>query len=417
MKIGYACLTVGVWGTKQRSCTMKTATPEALRRLISLNLDALDKLLDYNIENGIPLFRISSDIIPFGSHPLNTLKWWEDFGDKLGELGQKAQTHGMRLSMHPGQYTVLNSPDQGVTQRAVEDLRYHARFLDALGLGKEHKIVIHIGGIYGDKTAAARRFVSEYRCLEEEIRKRLVIENDDRRYTISDVLSIGQGEKIPVVFDNLHHQVNPDNTLSEREWIAACGDTWTREDGPQKLHYSQQDAGKRPGAHSSTLDVDVFLEFYRGLPKGNFDIMVEVKDKNLSAIKCRNAMAANGIKRLEKEWGRYKYLILERSPENYLAIRQLLKDKTAYPVSAFYRLVDEGMKSPVTPGNAVNAAQHVWGYVRDLADQTTRDSFARVLEKVGEGQSALSAKRLLWKLSQEQEQKYLLDSLYFMELF
>jgi UV DNA damage endonuclease len=417
MNIGYACLTIGVPGTKQRTCTMKNATPDVLMNIIQSNLESLNKIIDYNMENDIKLFRISSDIIPFGSHAINTLRWYEVFNDKLQAIGDKARANGLRLSMHPGQYTILNSPDEDVVTRAVEDLRYHGFFLDAMGLGAEHKIILHIGGIYGDKPAAVKRFIQQYRCLDVTIRNRLVIENDDRQYTISDVLSIGESEGIPVVFDNLHHQANSDNTRSIPEWIVACKKTWQAEDGPQKLHYSQQDTGKRPGAHSATLDVDGFLQFYNCLPKQNMDIMVEVKDKNLSAIKCLNAIALPKILRLEKEWRRYKYLVLERSPKIYNEIRQLLKDKRAYPLSAFYRLIDVAVKTPVTTGNRVNAAQHVWGYVRDLADEKTRECFEKRLDKVSQGRSATTMKCLIWNLAEAQQQKYLLDSLYFMELF
>lgn len=416
MNIGYACLTVGVSGIKQRTCTMKNVSSDVLMGLIQSNLEALDKTLDYNIQNGIKLFRISSDIIPFGSHPVNTVKWWEIFSGKLKEIGRKAITNGIRLSMHPGQYTVLNSPDEAVVERAVEDLRYHARFLDAMGLGKEHKIVLHIGGIYGDKTDALKRFVQHYSCLDESIRQRLVIENDDRQYAISDVLSIGESEGIPVVFDNLHHQVNPDNTRSDIEWITACASTWKQSDGPQKLHYPQQDDGKRPGSHSATLDVEGFFQFYKQLPTQDVDIMVEVKDKNLSALKCINTIASPKIQRLEKEWERYKYLVLEHAPKGYQDIRQLLKDKNRYPVIEFYRLIDEALMTPVKPKNAVNAAQHVWGYFKGLADKNTRLRFDKLINKVSMGESTISMKRLLWKLAEDQQQQYLLDSLYFMKL-
>jgi UV DNA damage endonuclease len=413
MNIGYACLTIGVPGTKQRTCTIKNATPEVLINLILSNLEALDKILDYNIHNDIKLFRISSDIIPFGSHPVNTVKWWEKFNAQLNELGRKATTNNMRLSMHPGQYTVLNSPDEAVVERAVEDLSYHARFLDAMSLGKEHKIILHIGGIYGEKTTALKRFVQNYRCLDENIRQRLVIENDDRQYAISDVLSIGEREGIPVVFDNLHHQVNPDNNCSDIEWVTACANTWKRSDGPQKLHYSQQNAGKRLGSHSATLNVDDFLHFYKWLPKKDVDVMVEVKDKNLSAIKCINAIASPKIQRLEKEWGRYKYLVLEHAPEIYQKIKQLLIDKSSYPVVEFYRLIDEAMMSPVNPIQAVNAAQQVWSYLEDSANKNTRLRFDKIINKVSMGETIIPMKHLLWRLAKEQQQEYLLDSLYF----
>lgn len=412
MIIGYACLTVGVLGTKQKNCMMKNASDDVLMNLIQHNLESLDRILDYNIQNDIKLFRISSDIIPFGSHHVNTLRWWEMFSDELKKIGYKALSNGMRLSMHPGQYTVLNSPDESVATHAVEDLEYHCRFLDSLGLGSEHKIVLHIGGVYGDKAFAMRRFIQRYRCLNENIRRRLVIENDDRQYTVSDVLTISKSEGIPVVFDNLHHEVNPDNTKSDIEWIACCRDTWKVQDGPQKLHYSQQDKGKRLGSHSATLYVDDFLHFYKRISNKDTDIMVEVKDKNLSAIKCINAIASPHIKRLEKEWGRYKYLILEHSPNIYNEIRQLLKDKKTYPVSQFYKLIDEALKSPVSAGNAVNAALHVWGYVNNLADDKTKLIFEKNLKKVSQGGSTTSIKRHLLGLAEIQKQEYLLNSLY-----
>lgn len=416
MSIGYACHAVGVPGTKQRTCTIKNAAPDTLINIIQSNLESLDNILDYNIKNGIKLFRISSDIIPFGSHPVNTVKWWEIYRDKLNELGHKAIKNCIRLSMHPGQYTVLNSPDKAVVERAVEDLRYHTQFLDELGLGKEHKIVVHIGGIYDDKTEALKRFVKHYRNLDENIRQRLVIENDDRQYSISDVLSIGKSEGIPVVFDNLHHQVNPNNKHSEIEWIDACKNTWKQSDGVQKLHYSQQDAGKRLGSHSATLNANDFLQFYKRIPKHEVDIIVEVKNKNLSAIKCINTIDSPRIQRLEMEWGRYKYLVLEHSPKAYQEIRQLLKDKNAYPVVEFYRLIDDAIMSPVKPGNAVNAARHVWSYFKASSDKRTRLRYEKIIDKVSMVESTTPIKRLLWKLAEDQQQQYLMDSLYFMKL-
>lgn len=417
MSIGYACLTVGVPDAGQRTCSLKNAAPDTLVSLIHNNLNVLDRVLDYNIQNEIYLFRISSDIIPFGSHPVNGLKWWDIFSDRLTAIGRKAQSHGVRLSMHPGQYTVLNSPDKDVVLRAVEDLRYHCCFLDSLGLGPQHKLILHIGGIYGDKAAAMERFMKQYQRLDYNIRRRLVIENDDRQYTVADALAISKSEGIPVVFDNLHHQVNPDHSQTQAEWIAACAATWQLQDGVQKLHYSQQDTGKRPGAHALTVDAAVFLDFYRQLPQPSPDIMLEVKDKNLSALKCITCTASPEIVRLEREWSRYKYLVLEHAPQIYREIRELLQDKTAYPAAEFYRLIDQALSSPFIYGNAVNAAQHVWGYVKKAANEKEQSAFARNLEKLRKGGTGIALKRQLWKLAQAQEQTYLLNALYFSELY
>jgi UV DNA damage endonuclease len=193
--------------------------------------------------------------------------------------------------MHPGQYTVLNSPHAHVVENAIRDLAYHCDFLEAMGMDASNKIILHIGGIYGDKPAAIERFKSHYIMLDDRIKQHLVIENDDTCYTIEDVLAIGKALKIPVVFDTLHHEINPSPTShSMIEWIVACAKTWHKKDGVQKIHYSQQAHGKRAGSHSETIDLPAFLRFYKTLPTTDLDIMLEVKDKNVSALKCIQAI-------------------------------------------------------------------------------------------------------------------------------
>ena len=262
MSIGYACLTLGVPNTQFKTCVLKNATEEKLQELIDLNLASLEKIIDYNIENDIKLFRITSDLIPFGSSPINKVKWWDIFDDRFKIIGQKIINSGMRVSMHPGQYTVLNSPDKGVVARAIEDLKYHTKVLDLLGVDSKNKIILHIGGVYNDKKTAIDRFMSNYKELDQSIKNRLVIENDDKLYNIEDVFNIGIELNIPVVFDNLHNEINPfDSDITEIYWIDKCRRTWGINDGKQKIHYSQQDSSKKPGAHSSTIKINEFMTF------------------------------------------------------------------------------------------------------------------------------------------------------------
>ena len=142
-RIGYACITLGEHDIAYRTCRQTNATPDLLMQIIAHNLDALERAIDYNQRNGIRLFRISSDLIPFGSSPVNQLAWWELFAPQLALIGDKIQQAGMRVSMHPGQYTVLNSTSESVVQNAIDDLVYHNRFLDSLGVGPAHKIILH----------------------------------------------------------------------------------------------------------------------------------------------------------------------------------------------------------------------------------------------------------------------------------
>lgn len=291
MSIGYACLTVGVPGTELSGCILRNATEENLRRIISINLTALEAMIQYNIDNQIRLFRISSDIIPFGSHEINQLQWWEDYKDILKKIGRKISEAGIRVSMHPGQYTVLNSSDSRVVYHAVRDLEYQERFLSSLQTGYESKLILHIGGVYGDKKKALQTFGDNYIKLEELIKKRLVIENDDRNYNIEDTLHLSEECGISVVFDSLHHKINPPSIeLPDSIWINRCKATWSAFDGKQKMHYSQQKEGAKPGSHSDTIIAQEFLSYYKDLPDPEIDIMLEVKDKNLSALKCIRAV-------------------------------------------------------------------------------------------------------------------------------
>lgn len=416
MSIGYACLTVGVNDTGFKSCTIKNAGSERLLELMEHNLTSLENIIDYNIANNIHLFRISSDIIPFGSSPVNNIPWWDVFSEKFQNIGEKIRKSKMRVSMHPGQYTVLNSPKRDVVERAVEDLFYHSRFLDCLNVGSESKIILHIGGIYGDKKSAAMRFMDNYKLLDESIKRRLVIENDDKSFNIHDVLDIGIKLKIPVVYDNLHNTVNPYDGSDDEFLVQECSKTWNFGDGRQKVHYSQQNPDKKKGSHSDTIRIDEFMEYYSRVGGENLDIMLEVKDKNLSCIKCINTTAQErNAKYLEKEWSRYKYSVLEKSQEDYLKIRKLLKDKGAYDPVVFYNIIENAMSKKEEKGHAINAAQHVWGYFKDIATVNEKDTFLKLTDGYMKSETSLAAvKSHLKKLTGKYNQEYLNNSYYFL---
>ena len=415
MNIGYACLALGVPGSELKSCTLKNAQEERLVSLIGHNLDSLNKLIDYNIRSGIKLFRISSDLIPFGSSVAEDLPWQDIYAETLTSTGRKILDAGMRVSMHPGQYTVLNSRDRTVVDRARRDLDYHAKVLDCLGLGPRHKIVLHVGGVYGDKRQALKRFVSHYRHLDSAVQSRLVLENDDRSFHIGDVLETAMSTGSPVVYDNLHNAVNPvDKSCKDLEWITRCRETWQEDDGCQKIHFSQQHPHKRPGAHSDSIRIDAFLDFHKQLSGEGIDIMLEVKDKNVSALKCINCLSNMEIGQLEPEWERYKYCILERSPDHYYAIQRLLRGKGAHPALEMYRMIETSLGKPVVIGHALNAAQHVWGYLKGKDLEAEKKRIQSALMKLEMGQVGIDAvKNTLWRLARKYEEDYLLKGYYF----
>jgi UV DNA damage endonuclease len=365
---------------------------------------------------GIKLFRISSDIIPFGSHPVNKLFWWEEFGESITQIGRKITGSGIRASMHPGQYTVLNSKNSDVVDNAVSDLIYHCKLLDALGLDASNKIIIHVGGVYGDKKKGAEAFRLNYLKLPENIKNRLVVENDDKNYTAEDVLNISRILEVPVVFDNLHNKLNPSlENIQEQNLIDICRSTWKQSDGAQKIHYSQQKAGGTAGSHSDTIHVEEFMKFYKSLNDKNIDIMLEVKDKNMSCLKCINSISEiTSIKNLEEEWEKYKYFVLSRSVKIYSEICESLKGKEDVNVVKFYKKIEQAFYTVEDKRAQVNAAQDIWGYINKNCKEVEKRRFHKLIKGYTDNGGGLKAlKNHLLKCAIEQDIKYLINSYYF----
>jgi UV DNA damage endonuclease len=415
MNIGYACLTIGAMNTNYRSCTLKNANKENLISLIDENLDALSNAIDYNIKNHINLFRITSDLIPFGSSPANSLHWWDMFSIKFDTIGNKIKKSNMRVSMHPGQYTVLNSPNEDIVDRAIMDLEYHTKVLDSLKVSRDNKIILHIGGVYNDKPAAMSRFIHNYERLSDNVKNRLVIENDDKSYTIEDVLTIGHKLSIPVIYDNLHNYLNPsDREKTDEYYINLVKPLWKIEDGTQKIHFSIQDSIKKGGSHSKTIDIKTFLQFCKGVKRDDIDIMLEVKDKNLSAIKCIQCLK-NGLpyKELEREWNKYKYVILETSPSLHDELEYRINEQSISP-RFFYQKIEEGITLLKSTDNIILAAKKLYSILSKDLTEKEKTNFTKYLDDVSKLKSSpLTLKNYLYRLSFKYKNVDLLNNYYF----
>ncbi|MGL4851025.1 MAG: UV DNA damage repair endonuclease UvsE [Clostridium sp.] len=317
MNFGYACIPLGTKYKTTRKFILKNYSEESLKACIDGNLSDLLQILKYNKDNNINMFRISSDIIPFASHSINDFPWMDVFKEKLLSIGNFAKENNIRLSMHPGQYTVLNTPDKTILEKSIADLTYHCNFLDSLGIDKKNKLILHIGGVYGEKDVAIKRFISTCKDLDKKIIDRLIIENDEKNYSLYDVLNISDKTNLPVVLDNLHFLCKEGSEPSLNDFNLAFN-TWTPSDGIPKVHYSQQALNKRIGSHSDTIDISVLEDYLHLTSSHNFDIMLEVKDKDFSAFKATNLILNNrDIDNLNKEFNRYKYFLLEYSEEIY----------------------------------------------------------------------------------------------------
>jgi UV DNA damage endonuclease len=290
MRIGYPCINRSIDCTASRTFRLASYTEERMRDTISGNLSCLEKILAYNVSHGMLFFRITSDLVPFASHPVCTFPWQEEFAGVFEKTGDSIRHHGFRISMHPDQFVLLNAPDTGILQRSIADLVYQVQVLDLMRLDRSAKVQVHVGGVYGDKHAAIDRFVKQYDLLDTAIRDRLVIENDERSYTLSDCLAIHERTGIPVIADTFHHSL-----YNTGEQFTALLDTvrktWKTHDGIPMIDYSSQEPGKRAGAHAMHIVAEDFRQFLKETLPADFDLMLEIKDKE------KSARAALGIAR------------------------------------------------------------------------------------------------------------------------
>ncbi|MBT2558750.1 UV DNA damage repair endonuclease UvsE [Hymenobacter sp. ISL-91] len=295
MRIGYPCVNETLDCTSTSTFRLASYTDERLELTVANNLRCLHRILEWNVTHGLLFFRIGSGVVPFGSHPINTFPWQTRFAAEFRAIGDYIKANSLRVSFHPDQFVVLNSPDAGIVERSIQELIYQGSMLDLMGLDSTHKLQIHVGGLYNDRELAISRFIATYQRLPEAVRARLVIENDDRLFSLQDCLRVHAAVGIPVLFDNFHHEcLNHGESMAEALRLAAA--TWhpTR-DGVMMMDYSSQAPGERKGKHTPTLEDDLFAGFLHDLGDLDVDIMLEIKDKEASAHRACATMRGAGL--------------------------------------------------------------------------------------------------------------------------
>lgn len=288
MKIGYPCINRTLPCQGNKTFRLKSYSKERFIDTIENNLSCLKEILEFNLRHTILFFRISSDIIPFASHPVQTVDWKHHFKDIFDEIGSFIKKNRMRISMHPDQFIVLNTKKDDVLQRSIQELEYHATFLDALGLDRTAKIQLHVGGVYGDKQESMNRFVKHFDLVSKNVKQRLVIENDERSYMVKDCLFISDQLNIPVLLDVFHHLIY-NNGESVQEVLREIKKTWKHSDGIPMIDYSSQEKNQKIGKHAQHIDRIDFSRFLKDSKDFDIDIMLEIKDKEKSAIEAITA--------------------------------------------------------------------------------------------------------------------------------
>lgn len=300
MKIGYPCVNRSIGCSSSRTFRLRSYSEGRFRESVEANLACLGRMIEFNDESGLGFLRISSDIVPFASHPVCNFRWQRFFAKRLGSIGRRIRRAGIRISMHPDQFVLVNALDDRIFKSSLRELVYHCELLDLMELPMWAKVQIHVGGLYGDRPGSIARFVKRFRKLPALVRRRLAIENDDRLYGIADCMQIHAETGIPVIFDSFHHALkNGGEPLADAMAMAAS--TWGKRDGLPMVDYSSQKRGARRGSHADSIDASDFRWFLKSTSPSDFDLMLEIKDKERSAI--RAIALAKGDPRLVRTRG------------------------------------------------------------------------------------------------------------------
>ena len=308
MNIGYACINMQLsypqqYGGQEKGVLPITTGRSMIRRTFDSkgivyasektlsNCSDLEEIVKWNINNGYKFFRVTSNLAPWKSEYR-----WDDMPDieqirkHLWSAGTMANTHNLRLTSHPGPFNVLTSPHPHVVENCVKDLTDHGDVFDMMNLSRTpyNKINIHIGGAYGDKESAMKRFCENFELLPDSVKSRLTVENDDRAsmYSVKDLYyGVYKRIGIPIVFDYHHHKFCSGD-MSEQEALEMALSTWPSDITPV-VHYSesrrkeQLDETIRVQAHSDYIydEIDTYGH--------DIDIMVEAKRKELAVQKYK----------------------------------------------------------------------------------------------------------------------------------
>jgi len=280
---GYCCINMELGKQKittNRSMIKRTFNDKGIAYASELalqNVRDLSRIVKWNHEHGVKLYRMSSDIFPWMSeYELKDLPDYERIKNILSGTGKLAKAYGQRITFHPGHFCVIASQNQSVVTKSIKELNQHGEIMDLMDLPRTPyaAINIHVNTTQGGKDVAMQRFAANFQLLDDSVKTRLVVENDDKlsQYTVEDLAQLSMQIGTPVTFDYHHHWCHP-GSLTQEQALKLAALTWP--DGIKQLcHYSSakcvyEDSSSINRAHADYiyeqindygLDLDIELE-------------------------------------------------------------------------------------------------------------------------------------------------------------
>lgn len=260
----------------------KEKANQKLKEITNKNLDNLIKILDYNIKNNIHFYRLSSRLFPLATHKQVDYNFLSVFKPKLQKIGKIINDNKIRVDIHLDQFCVLNSIDPNIVESTINIIKFYKNMFNTMNI--KSKMIIHIGSSKEGKEKSIQRFINNFNLLDEESKKLIIIENDDKIYNIKDIIKISNKLNIPIVLDYHHHICNNDSTIIQ-DYIEDIFNSW-KEDIP-KIHFSSPKNAKDKRAHNDYINSSDFIEFINEIKfiNRNYDIMIEAKQKDFALFK------------------------------------------------------------------------------------------------------------------------------------
>lgn len=283
IRLGYACISNTLNITSSSTMTYsyynknnKEFINKKLDKIIISNFEALKEILNYNIKNEIYFFRMTSNLIPLATHPNVDFEIFKRYDKYFKEIGKIIKENNLRVDMHPDQFCVLNSINNNTVNTSINILKNCQNMFDAMNI--DSKLVLHVGGKTNGKKEGMKRFINNFNLLDDNLKKMIILENDDKVYNIKNVLKICNTLNIPMVLDYHHYKCNKTNEKIE-DYIEKIFNTW---DTIPKIHFSSPKSKKEKRAHHEYIDSDEFIKFIEKIKfiDRDFDIMIEAKGKD-----------------------------------------------------------------------------------------------------------------------------------------
>lgn len=253
-----------------------------LKKVTQSNLNDLIKILNYNIENDIHFYRLTSKLIPLATHQEVRWDYSKVIQNECQKVARLIQEFNMRIDAHPDQFNVLNSVNESVIESSIKTLQHQLDLFDLFQI-KHGKLVLHVGGKAGGKEAALERFEQTFTKLPSRIQQALILENDDKTYSANDVLGLCQRLHIPMVLDIHHHRCYHEGEFLEA-LVEPIFKTWEGDFWQPKIHVSSPREFETDRRHADFIEVEDMLRFLDLIKPLNqdIDVMIEAKQKDLA---------------------------------------------------------------------------------------------------------------------------------------